>query len=89
MRGYSSASKVMSWTQSGARLFLSDDILLAIEAAPKLKVTFDNGNHAVFEDPVKAFHKLAPYVIHAHFKDWENIRRKNRKFILHARWQIL
>jgi sugar phosphate isomerase/epimerase len=54
----------------------SDDILLAIKAAPKLKVTFDSGNHAIVEDPAEAFQKLAPYVIHSHFKDWEILAEK-------------
>ena len=49
----------------------ADDILLAIKAVPGLKVTFDSGNHGVVEDPSGAFQKLAPYVIHSHFKDWE------------------
>jgi sugar phosphate isomerase/epimerase len=51
----------------------SDDILLAVKNVPKLKVTFDNGNHSVVENPAEAFKKLAPHVIHAHFKDWEKL----------------
>jgi sugar phosphate isomerase/epimerase len=59
------------------------DILLAIKAAPKLKVTFDNGNHSIVENPVEAFQKLSPYVIYAHFKDWRvSLDKTPRSFLM-------
>lgn len=63
--------------------FLSaDDLLVALNEAPGLKIAFDNGNHAFAEDPVEAFEKLADHVIHAHFKDWDPLPPESGEGIL-------
>jgi sugar phosphate isomerase/epimerase len=51
---------------------IAADVLEAVNAAPGLQLTFDNGN--VFtggEDPAKSFERCAAHIVHAHFKDWE------------------
>ena len=48
----------------------SDDLLLAVNNVPGLKLTFDNGNHFAVEKPVEAFKKIHASVTHVHFKDW-------------------
>lgn len=43
-----------------------------LEAAPDLRLTFDNGNFVpAGDDPVDAFRALHSYVVNAHIKDWE------------------
>jgi sugar phosphate isomerase/epimerase len=42
------------------------------EVGPELRVTFDAGNFLLAgEDAVTAFERLAPRVVHVHFKDWK------------------
>ncbi len=50
----------------------STDMNEAVRAVPDLRITFDNGN--IFtggEEPAQGFLNSAPYIVHAHFKDWE------------------
>ncbi|NMA47810.1 MAG: sugar phosphate isomerase/epimerase [Lentisphaerae bacterium] len=49
----------------------ADDFLAARAEVPGLMLTFDNGNAASGEDVAASFTKVAPYVVHAHFKDWK------------------
>jgi sugar phosphate isomerase/epimerase len=49
----------------------ADDFLAARAEIPSLMLTFDNGNAASGEDVAASFNKVAPYVAHAHFKDWK------------------
>ena len=49
---------------------VADDVLEAMRDVPGLRLTFDAGNAASGEDPVESFHRSAPFVVHAHFKDW-------------------
>ena len=49
---------------------LASDFLEARAAIPGLQLTYDNGNAASGEDPAASFRACAPYVVHAHFKDW-------------------
>ena len=47
----------------------ADEILEVLEAVPGLKVVFDNGNTFSADDPVSAYRKLLPWIIHVHMKD--------------------
>lgn len=50
----------------------SADFLEAAAELPGLKLTFDNGNASSGGEEVGAsFSRVAPYVVHAHFKDWK------------------
>src|SRR5262249_44933522 len=51
----------------------SEQILGICEAVgPELKVTFDAGNFLLAgEDNLAAFERLAPRIVHVHFKDWK------------------
>ena len=41
-----------------------------LEQVPDLRVTYDQGNVATADDPLKAFELLRKYVVHFHVKDW-------------------
>lgn len=56
---------------AGSPFVVASDVLEAINEVPGLKLTFDSGNAGSGEDPVGSFKKCAPYVVHAHFKDWD------------------
>ncbi|MPM57560.1 hypothetical protein SDC9_104382 [bioreactor metagenome] len=60
----------------------SEDLLATVQALPGLKVTFDSGNHFIVEDVVAAYRKLAPYIVHVHFKDWEIFNAPEEKSLL-------
>jgi sugar phosphate isomerase/epimerase len=47
----------------------ADDILEVLHAIPGMKVVFDNGNTSTADDPLAAFERLLPWIIHIHFKD--------------------
>jgi sugar phosphate isomerase/epimerase len=50
---------------------VSDELLLAVEQVPGLKLTFDSGNCVTAgEDAVHMLERIMPYVVHAHVKDW-------------------
>jgi sugar phosphate isomerase/epimerase len=49
----------------------ADDLLEAVEEAPGLKLTYDNGNAASGEEPAESFRRCSEHVVHAHFKDWD------------------
>ncbi|OPZ29577.1 MAG: Xylose isomerase-like TIM barrel [Lentisphaerae bacterium ADurb.BinA184] len=46
------------------------DFLEARREIPGLMLTYDNGNAASGEDPEESCRRCAPYIVHAHFKDW-------------------
>lgn len=48
-----------------------EEVLEILEAAPGLKVTFDEGNTATACDSWKAYTMLKEYVVHFHLKDWK------------------
>jgi sugar phosphate isomerase/epimerase len=48
-----------------------DEVLEVLRQVPDLRVTFDHGNTATADDPIAAYHKLAPYIVHFHLKDWK------------------
>ena len=48
----------------------ADDFLKAQAEVPSLKLTYDDGNAASGENPVKSFMECADDVVHSHFKDW-------------------
>ncbi len=53
---------------------ISSDVLQAIREVEGLKLTYDNGNIALGgEDPAVSFARCAPFVAHAHFKDWDRM----------------
>ena len=57
---------------------VSSDVLEAIRDVPGLKLTYDNGNvYQGNEDPAEFFERCAPYVVHAHFKDWDCVARED------------
>ena len=47
-----------------------------------IEVTFDSGNHYIVEDVVEAYRKLAPHIVHVHFKDWERLDAPGEKSLL-------
>lgn len=51
-------------------LITADDYFTFKAAIPRLKLTFDNGNTFVGEDPHAALRRLLPDVVHVHLKDW-------------------
>ncbi len=53
----------------------AEECLQLLNAIPDLMLTFDSGNVEVVEDPVISYCKLAPYVVHAHFKDVTTVPR--------------
>lgn len=46
------------------------ECLEILEQVPDLRVTYDQGNVATADDPLKAFELLRKYVVHFHVKDW-------------------
>ena len=48
-----------------------EEVLEILQAAPGLKVTFDEGNTATACDPFKAYELIKDYVVHFHLKDWK------------------
>ncbi len=48
-----------------------DEVMEVLRQVPDLRVTFDHGNTATADDPVAAYRKLAPYIVHFHLKDWK------------------
>lgn len=58
----------------------STDFLEAQKEIPQLRLTYDNGNAASGENPVESFKKCVPYVVHAHFKDWDIIDHPEEGF---------
>lgn len=50
----------------------SADVNKAVKELPQVRVTFDNGNVTTGGEPAPdGFTNSAPYVVHAHFKDWK------------------
>ena len=47
-----------------------EEVLEILQAAPGLKVTFDEGNTSTACDSFKAYELLKDYVVHFHLKDW-------------------
>ena len=47
-----------------------EEVLEILQAAPGLKVTFDEGNTSTACDPLKAYALIKDYVVHFHLKDW-------------------
>ncbi|MBO5761356.1 MAG: sugar phosphate isomerase/epimerase [Lentisphaeria bacterium] len=47
-----------------------EEVLEILQAAPGLKVTFDEGNTSTACDPLKAYDLLKDHVVHFHLKDW-------------------
>ena len=47
----------------------ADEILEVLQAVPQLKVVFDNGNTATADNPLSAYKRLLPWIIHVHLKD--------------------
>ncbi|MFW5798735.1 MAG: sugar phosphate isomerase/epimerase family protein [Planctomycetota bacterium] len=62
---------VENFPGAASAFVIADDLLQAIEQVPGMKVTYDNGNAASGEEPARSFERVAPYVVHAHFKDWD------------------
>ena len=60
----------------------SAELLDAVEQVPGLKITFDSGNHYIVEDVLEAYRKLAPHIVHVHFKDWERLDAPAEKALL-------
>ena len=50
------------------------DFIEARAEIPSLRLTFDSGNTFTGEDPAESFRQCAPYVVHAHFKDWDIVQ---------------
>ena len=51
---------------------VSADLNRAVKELPQLRVTYDNGNVTTGgESAYDGFKNSAPYVVHAHFKDWK------------------
>lgn len=49
----------------------STDVNRAVAELPELRITFDNGNVTCGgEQPGESFARSAPWVVHAHLKDW-------------------
>jgi len=48
----------------------ANDFFLAQHEIPSLRLTFDSGNTLMGEDPAASYARCAPFVAHAHFKDW-------------------
>lgn len=48
-----------------------EEVLDILQAAPGLKVTFDEGNTSTACDSFKAYELLKEYVVHFHLKDWK------------------
>ena len=72
---YATQAKVILTVENFPGLYspfvTADDFLAARAEVPSLMLTFDNGNAASGEDVAASFTKVAPYVAHAHFKDWK------------------
>ena len=51
-------------------IITAEECLEILNQVPDLKVTFDQGNVATADDPVRAFELLRDYVVHFHLKDW-------------------
>ncbi len=50
---------------------VSADVNRAVRELPQLRITFDNGNVTTGGEPAAdGFVNSAPWVVHAHFKDW-------------------
>lgn len=47
----------------------ANEILEILNAVPGLKVVFDNGNTFTADDPIEAYKKLQPWIVHVHLKD--------------------
>ena len=47
-----------------------EEVMEIIQAAPGLKVTFDEGNTSTACDSFKAYELLKDHVVHFHLKDW-------------------
>ena len=48
----------------------AEECLEILQQVPDLRVTFDQGNVATADDPLRAFELLRKYVVHFHVKDW-------------------
>ena len=48
----------------------AEECLEILQQVPDLRVTFDQGNVATADDPVRVFELLRDYVVHFHVKDW-------------------
>ena len=60
----------------------SSDLLAAVEGAPGLKLTFDNGNcFSGGEDPVAAWRRVKDYTVHVHFKSFHLAERPEEGFL--------
>ena len=47
-----------------------EEVMEILQAAPGLKLTFDEGNTSTACDSFKAYELLKDYVVHFHLKDW-------------------
>lgn len=48
-----------------------EEVLEVLRQVPGLKLTFDHGNTATADDPVKAYKMVKDYIVHVHLKDWK------------------
>lgn len=69
---------------AGSPFVIADDMLDAVHEVPGLRITYDNGNAAGGEDPAESFKQCAEYVVHAHFKDWEEATAEEGKSMLNG-----
>lgn len=50
----------------------ADDMDIAVQTVPGLKITYDNGNLVTAgEDPAEGYRRGKDHIINAHFKDWD------------------
>jgi sugar phosphate isomerase/epimerase len=47
----------------------ADEIFEVLNNVPGMKLVFDNGNISTADEPLSAFKRLQPWIIHVHFKD--------------------
>lgn len=55
---------------------IASDFFEGATALPGLGLTYDSGNTAGGEEPADSFARCAPFVVHAHFKDWTVLTSK-------------
>lgn len=71
-------------------LVTAEDFFAFKKDIPELKLTFDTGNAASGEDPVKSLERCYDDVVHVHFKDWifSPVPREGFQRALDGRWML-
>ena len=67
----------------------ADEILEVLQAVPQLKVVFDNGNTATADNPLSAYKRLLPWIIHVHLKDNHISEIKKEGFLIRRNNQYM